>query len=67
MSDYVEVTRCRDCAYWNDHAEIKPWFAAGEFQICDFWSNAGYGCNPIFSFGNDYCSHAERKDDATDL
>ena len=44
-ADVVEVVRCKDCEYWDDH------------ERCDFWSSI---MSPYYPEKNDYCSYGER-------
>ena len=44
-ADVVEVVRCKDCEYWDDH------------ERCDFWSSL---MSPHYPEKNDYCSYGER-------
>ena len=44
-ADVVEVVRCKDCEYWDDH------------ERCDFWSSI---MSPHYPEKNDYCSYGER-------
>lgn len=46
-ADVVEVVRCKDCEYWDDH------------ERCDFWSSI---MTPHYPEKNDYCSYGERAD-----
>lgn len=46
-ADVVEVVRCKDCEYWDDH------------ERCDFWSSL---MSPHYPEKNDYCSYGERAD-----
>ena len=46
-ADVVEVVRCKDCEYWDDH------------ERCDFWSSI---MTPHYPGKNDYCSYGERAD-----
>lgn len=44
-ADVVEVVRCKDCVYWDEH------------ERCDFWSSI---MSPQYPEKNDYCSYGER-------
>ena len=46
-ADVVDVVRCKDCEYWDDH------------ERCDFWSSI---MSPQYPEKNDYCSYGERAD-----
>ena len=45
INSLVEVVRCKDCEYWDEH------------ERCDFWSSL---MSPHYPGKNDFCSYAER-------
>lgn len=71
-SDLVEVIRCKDCKYCH-HSMPRKWAKRdeqgvfhGEYEMiqdppyCIYWTDEGI---PYDVEENDFCSHAERKEE----
>lgn len=53
MADMVEVTRCKDCQYCQIF--IRPKEKGIGYPYCH------YGKEPVYVWGDDYCSRGKRK------